>query len=54
MKSIFSMKSVLLLLFFALSFSIQSAPKLKPMLERVEPSFWWVGFKNHDLQLLVH
>jgi glycosidase len=26
----------------------------KPLLERVEPSFWWVGFKNHDLQLLVH
>jgi len=30
----------------------QTAPKLT--LERVEPSFWWVGFKNHDLQLLVH
>jgi glycosidase len=48
------MKSSLLLLFFSLSLSIQAAPKLKPMLERVEPTFWWVGFKNHDLQLLVH
>ncbi|MEK7718229.1 MAG: cyclomaltodextrinase N-terminal domain-containing protein [Bacteroidota bacterium] len=54
MKSTFRMKSTLLLLFFALSLSIQAAPKLKPMLERVEPAFWWVGFKNHDLQLLVH
>jgi len=54
MKSTFSMKSTLLLLFFALSLSIQAVPKLKPMLERVEPAFWWIGFKNHDLQLLVH
>jgi neopullulanase len=23
-------------------------------LSRVEPPFWWTGFKNHDLQLLVH
>jgi len=25
-----------------------------PPLERVEPSFWWVGMKNPKLQLLVH
>jgi len=23
-------------------------------IERVEPSFWWVGMSNHKLQLLVH
>ncbi len=54
MQNTFSMKSALLLLIFSLSLGIQAAPKLKPMLERVEPAFWWVGFKNHDLQLLVH
>ena len=26
----------------------------KPLMERVEPAFWWVGFKNPNLQLLVH
>lgn len=25
-----------------------------PALERVEPSFWWVGMKNPELQLIVH
>jgi len=25
-----------------------------PSLERVEPSFWWVGMKNPKLQLIVH
>lgn len=25
-----------------------------PALERVEPSFWWVGMKNPKLQLVVH
>ncbi|MCK9411475.1 MAG: glycoside hydrolase family 13 protein [Prolixibacteraceae bacterium] len=54
MKSMFSLKSALLMLCFLLSSNIQAAPKLKPMLERVEPAFWWVGFKNHNLQLLVH
>ena len=54
MQSTFSMKSALLMLFFALSLIIQAAPKQKPLLERVEPAFWWVGFKNHNLQLLVH
>jgi len=23
-------------------------------LERIEPPFWWIGFRNHDLQLLVY
>ena len=30
-----------------------SAQKM-PDLERIEPSSWWVGFKNHQLQLIVH
>lgn len=25
-----------------------------PALERVEPAFWWTGFKNPKLQLVVH
>lgn len=25
-----------------------------PALERVEPAFWWVGFKNPKVQLLIH
>ena len=25
-----------------------------PALERVEPAFWWVGFKNPKVQLIVH
>ncbi len=25
-----------------------------PALERIEPSFWWVGFHNPKVQLIVH
>ncbi|MCE1197828.1 MAG: glycoside hydrolase family 13 protein [Marinilabiliales bacterium] len=49
----FPMKPALLLFLALISLSL-SAAQPKPQLERVEPAFWWVGFKNHDLQLLVH
>ncbi|HZK97291.1 MAG TPA: cyclomaltodextrinase N-terminal domain-containing protein, partial [Prolixibacteraceae bacterium] len=26
----------------------------KPTLNRVEPPFWWTGFKNPSLQLMVY
>ncbi|HWR99416.1 MAG TPA: cyclomaltodextrinase N-terminal domain-containing protein, partial [Prolixibacteraceae bacterium] len=48
----FKMQAVLFLLFCTFTLALQAAPK--PLLERVEPSFWWVGFKNPNLQLLVH
>ena len=47
------LRITLLLLFGALAASTYSATP-KPLLERVEPAFWWVGFKNPNLQLLVH
>lgn len=37
---------VVISLFFALGISAQ--------IERVEPSFWWIGMKNTRLQLLIH
>jgi glycosidase len=27
---------------------------IKPSLDRIEPAFWWTGFKNPMLQLMVH
>ena len=51
-KHSLGIQTTLLLLFCAMAVAIQAAPK--PTLERIEPSFWWVGFKNPDLQLLVH
>ena len=27
---------------------------VKPTLDHVEPPFWWTGFKNPELQLMVH
>ena len=27
---------------------------VKPSINRVEPPFWWTGFKNPSLQLLVY
>lgn len=38
-------------IFFLLSFLTLS---LYAQIERVEPTFWWVGMKNTQLQLLVH
>ncbi len=46
-------KLVSLLIFFVAFTQTISAQKL-PDLERIEPSFWWVGFKNHQLQLIIH
>jgi neopullulanase len=45
------LKNLLLsvLLFIAVGVNAQI-----PALERVEPSFWWVGMKNPKLQLIVH
>lgn len=37
---------VILLLIYSISYSQQ--------IERIEPPFWWEGFKNTSLQLLIH
>jgi len=42
------LKKSIILLFSVLTFSVCA------QIERVEPSFWWVGMKNTQLQLLVH
>lgn len=34
--------------------SILSAQDSSDSIERIEPAFWWVGFKNTSLQLMVH
>jgi len=47
----FFVQTALLVLFCTTTYAKQA---VKPSLERVEPSFWWVGFKNPNLQLLVH
>ena len=48
-----TMRVWLIMLFCMMAVALQAAaPKIT--LERVEPSFWWTGFKNHQLQLLVH
>lgn len=45
------MRRTLLLLFLAVPLALVAQ---LPKLERIEPSFWWVGMKNPNLQLLVH
>ena len=45
------MRRTLLLLFLAVPLALLAQ---LPKLERIEPSFWWVGMKNPNLQLLVH
>ena len=40
-------KTILLIFTFA-------TMTLNAQIERVEPSFWWVGMKNPQLQLLIH
>lgn len=34
--------------------SYLSAKDASDSIERIEPAFWWVGFKNTSLQLMVH
>ena len=46
-------KLSLLGIIFALFTQTISAQK-NINLDRIEPSFWWVGFKNNQLQLIVH
>ena len=52
-NSVFAVRTSLLMLFCMMAVLLQAAAP-KPALERIEPSFWWVGFKNPELQLLVH
>jgi hypothetical protein len=33
---------------------VYSGTKNKPTLNRMEPPFWWTGFKNPSLQLMVY
>ncbi len=47
LKSVFAVSLILI-------FSLQLVAASKPTLDKVEPSSWWVGFKNASLQLMVH
>ena len=48
------MKKLISILIFFVVFTQTISAQKTPDLERIEPSFWWVGFKNHQLQLIVH
>nr|MBC7612712.1 glycoside hydrolase family 13 protein [Pseudopedobacter sp.] len=48
------MKRVFAIVIICLTFTQTISAQKLTDLERVEPSFWWVGFKNHHLQLIVH
>lgn len=45
-------KPLLLIILFLLFLGSEAKEKIK--LERIEPSFWWTGMYNPNLQLLVH
>ena len=45
------MNRLIVILFFLLPACLLAQ---QPRIERVEPPFWWTGFKNPNLQLLVH
>lgn len=48
------MKRLLYIIIVFLAFTQTISAQKIANIERVEPSFWWVGFQNHDLQLIVH
>lgn len=48
------MKSILALFFCFQIHSLLSAQQTAPSIQRIDPSNWWVGMKNHDVQLLVY
>ncbi len=51
-----SIKALALVAFFMISAlpSFAAVKPIKPTLDRVEPTFWWTGFINPNLQLMVH
>ena len=52
----FSIKRLFALLVLIAAF-LNTFPAVKPtkvVLDRIEPPFWWTGFKNSSLQLMVH
>ena len=48
------MKKIILLFIVFVTIHQTSSAQNNVDLDRVEPSFWWVGFKNNQLQLIVH
>ena len=46
-------RSLLIKAFLSLSLSLATAPA-HAVIERVEPPFWWTGFRNTELQLMVY
>ncbi len=48
------MKRVLAIFIVCLLFTQTISAQKIADLERVEPSSWWVGFKNHQLQLIIY
>nr|MBC7613091.1 cyclomaltodextrinase N-terminal domain-containing protein [Pseudopedobacter sp.] len=48
------MKRVFAIVIICLTFTQTISAQKLTDLDRVEPSFWWVGFKNHQLQLIIH
>jgi glycosidase len=52
-NSIKTLTLIAIVLFVVLP-SIAAVKPIKPSLDRIEPAFWWTGFKNPSLQLMVH
>ncbi|HEY3430057.1 MAG TPA: cyclomaltodextrinase N-terminal domain-containing protein, partial [Cyclobacteriaceae bacterium] len=49
------LKSTFAALFFCVAITVACvAQKQQLDIQRVEPSFWWVGMKNQELQLLIY
>ncbi|MBS1487605.1 MAG: glycoside hydrolase family 13 protein [Bacteroidetes bacterium] len=47
-------KRIVWILLFALPFAGEAQKKSKPVFDRIEPAFWWVGMKNKELQILFY
>lgn len=53
-KGIFFIKILLIAIFLSGSSLMVSAKKPIEILQRLEPTFWWTGMKNSELQLMLY
>ena len=46
--------SIAFLCFLVMQFSTSSPINAQPPIDRIEPPNWWIGMKNHSLEIMVH
>ncbi|PWJ42697.1 glycoside hydrolase family 13 protein [Sediminitomix flava] len=49
-----SLNKIILIPLLALTFLMSNTANAQDIIDRIEPTFWWVGMHNPNLQLMIH